>query len=165
MKISINHKGGFTLIEVLIYSALLAIFLGGSIALLNDILSSSGKVSDKTEILFSQEFIDKKLEWIISSSKIVQEPAANSSSSVLRLILDDAASTPISISQGTSTLEISWGGGSPVELNNSRVKITDFSVSHIVIPNMPSQLRVNFNSSGLIGSRVASSSFLYVIQR
>lgn len=161
-----NKKNGFTLIEVLIYSALLAVFLGGSISLLSDILDSSVGVSEKTEILSAQEFIERKLEWVMSSAKRIDEPAANSSSSILRVTLDDTNSTQVIFSQSTTTLEVSWAGGPPVKLTNSRIGITGFSASHISSANSSPQLKISFTASNLTGKNyAASSSFLYVFQR
>lgn len=159
-----TDRKGFTLIEVLIYSALLAIFFGGSLFFLNSMLDSSGSISEKIELLATQEFIERKMEWAVSQSKEIVTPLPGATGNNLTLVLNDDSQVIFSLSD--NVLYMSRGAGGAYALNNERVKINGFTVLTLNTVSVYPQLKVDINFEST-GSRkfVSSSSQFYVFKR
>lgn len=62
---------GFTLIETIIYIALLGILLSGAVMVAYDLISSSGRVEGKNTVQEEGNFVLGKLRWILGSASDV----------------------------------------------------------------------------------------------
>ena len=127
------RSGGFTLIEAIIYSALLALFLFSSILFASNILSANIRVTERNELLVNQEFLEKKLNHIISQSNDIILPLAGDSGSTLALTGSDSSLYPATFSLSNNQIVLSLPGEANVPLTSNRVKITEFSVVHVSI--------------------------------
>lgn len=76
---------GFTLIETVIYIALLGIMLGGGMIGVYNILEGSGRTRQAMYREQEGYFITRKINSILSETDTIYEPAPNTSSTVLRV--------------------------------------------------------------------------------
>jgi len=95
---------GFTLIETLIYIALLTLIIGGGVVSSFYIIDASTK--DKTDVGVQAEgnFIIKKMEWALTGSTI-----------------NSVATTTLSLTKSGSVLTFSYAGGQYLRLNGSNL--------------------------------------------
>ena len=103
---------GFTLIEVVIYIALLSLLLGGTVESTYSFLTYSA--SDERDIAVSQEgtFVLHKIEWALmstSSASRIISPAKGSYADALSLIEQDGKR--VDICKDGSTVRIREGSG------------------------------------------------------
>ena len=162
-----SSKGGFTLLEILLYSLILALFLGSSIAFVNAILNTSDSSLDRNEIIANQEFIGKKISWIMGSvESIILPNASSSSTSTVSLNLLNANLTPAVFSFENESITLSLAGSSSVPLTNSRIIITDFLAEHFDSDDSPPTLRISFALQSVLRPSIVSSTTLsYVLSQ
>lgn len=127
-KSSVGHvpwqsSTGLTLIETIIYSALIAMILGGSFGVVYQVLRGTDWLMG--EIVREQElsFIFGKINWSLVNIESIASPAQNSTSSVLILNKRDFAKNPIVFSFSSSSVYLKLGSDESLPLNNSRVLI------------------------------------------
>ena len=78
-----TQNSAFTLIEVLIYSTLLAVLFGFTFLSINNMIASNNRMLSKNEIASNVEFVSRKLEWIFLQAKSVNMPGHNSSATIV----------------------------------------------------------------------------------
>lgn len=154
----VKPRSGFTLIETLIYSAILAIFLAASLLFINSVLSSADKLTAQNEVAANLEFVSKKMDFYLSETKSVLEPAANSSSS--RLATDSSIFELVN-----NKVFLTLPGGSSSSITNNRVVVNNFLVENFVNEQSSSTLRISLDiqSATHLDVRLTSTLF-YVTQ-
>ncbi len=121
---------GFTLVESLIYSALLAIFLVSTFVVTTQTLENTSRTRGKLEVSEEAQFIFKKIEWAVTGATTTTLPAANSTGTVLNVSKANFVNNPLEFSLSDGVVYLKRGGGSLVALNNDRVQITDLLFDH-----------------------------------
>lgn len=125
-----NKRGGFTLIEVLIY---LAIFSVSAIFLLN-ILSSSIKVQSQqsisSELNQQISFVSSAIERKVQAASLIENPAGTASTSLtLRYSSSTLDPTYIFVDASSTAIYIKEGSDDARPLTNSLVQISSFEVT------------------------------------
>jgi hypothetical protein len=158
-----KSDGGFTLIEALIYSALLALFLGASILFASNVLGASGKVTERNEILANQEFVEKKLNWIVGQSNEILAPISGASGSILTLDGEDINLYPATFSVSNDKLMLNLSGNGNVPITTDRVKVSAFSVAHVSNQTSVPAIRVTLTLQSASSPSITSTiNFSYV---
>ncbi|MBI5732536.1 hypothetical protein HY967_01070 [Candidatus Jorgensenbacteria bacterium] len=158
------NRTGFTLIETVIYSALLAVFIVGAFLFLNSILDGSVRTLERNEVVANQEFVEQKLRWILSGAKSVSVPSTGSSSSTLTLEGNATSTYPASFSFASSAIRLSLASGTPVFLTNDRVSVISFLAEHFSSSQASSSIVVSFAiSSANIPAVRTSSTNSYIL--
>ena len=166
MKHKIKHSGGFTLIEVLIYSVLLGIFLGSVIILVGNIFASTDTTLARNEVVANQEFIEQKLQWLINQAVNVTSPTPHSTSTQLRLIETAVSINPalFTFDADSDQIMLSLGRADSVSLVSNRVMATDFVVEHFINNKSVSMIKVSLGlRSALYSHIVATTTLSYVL--
>lgn len=157
-------RNGFTLIEVLIYSALLAIFIGAAFAFISSILGTTDTLLEKNEVISNREFVERKIKWIFSGASEVLEPEPMSSSSKLKLNGSLANIYPAILSLEGNKLMLSVGGGASTTITNNRVRVTEFRVEHYSNNQSTSTIKLTFAlESSIFDYLKTSTTIFYVI--
>ena len=141
-----NTIQGFTLIEALVYSALLSLFLFSSILFASNILGANTRVTERNELLVNQEFLEKKLNYIVGQSNDITLPLAGNIGSTLTLTGPNSSLFPATFSLSNNQVILSLPGEINVPLTSNRVKVTAFSVVHL--SNLPA-IRVTLAFSSI----------------
>lgn len=123
-------RGGFTLIETLIYSALLAFFLVSSIIVTNQILEDNRKTKGKLEVSGEAEFIMGKISYVLADASSTVSPMANATSTTLSINKTNYSSNPLEFSLSGTDIYLKRGSASSTRLNSQRVIITKFLATH-----------------------------------
>ncbi|HXF44330.1 MAG TPA: prepilin-type N-terminal cleavage/methylation domain-containing protein [Candidatus Paceibacterota bacterium] len=159
-------RKGFTLIEVLIYSAILAVFLGAAFSFIASILGTTDNLLERNEVLATAEFLEGKLGWLTSLSTGVTAPAQNASSTVLGMTLGNQTMSPAIVSLDGTAIKLSLAGGPAVPLTNGRVETTAFEIEHFSASSSPAQIKVYLSlRSAVYSNVVATTTFFYVLPR
>lgn len=157
-----NTLNGFTLIEVLLYSAILGAFLSFAFVAVNSMVLTSRALEEKNELLANQEFVERKLESVFSEAKSVLVPLPNSSSTTeLRLTTHTTSTNPAVFTVSGNTLFLSRASGTPVALTNSRVNVVGFLAEHVSNSQASSSVSVSVTLED--AKRVNSSSTLRLV--
>ena len=160
----LENQSGFTLIEVLIYSVLLAVFLGAAFSFVASILGSTDTLLEKNEILANQEMVERKIAWVLSRSAGISTPLINSSSTSLSVLGSVAGVYPAIFSTSTNNIRLSLAGGVAVPITNNRVKVNKFLIERFSVNKASSSLRVSLDiSSAIFNYLRVTTTIFYVI--
>lgn len=108
MKLKLNR--GFTFIEVIVYIALVTIFLTGAILFAWNIIYGRVKSNFYSEVTQNLRLSSKRILFEVRNASDINSVSASS----LCLANSDAARNPTRIYLSGGVLRIGWGGGSPV---------------------------------------------------
>ena len=120
-------KAGFTLIETVIYIALLGVLIGGGVVAAFYILDSAGKNKSDINVQAEGNFIVRKIEWALIGSLI------NSISATSLSVTKSGLSLAFSY-DGARYLKLDSGAGAS-NLNSSLVTIT--TVGGVIFTDIP----------------------------
>lgn len=135
---------GFTLIEVLIYSALIAMIISGSLIAVYQIIEGSNSIQNK--IITEQEanFLISKIRWAFTGATAINFPANGASSSTLSINKANYSENPIVFDLSSNNLRIKKGAGNPEILNNQNVAINNLIFEHLAANGSgPEGLKIN----------------------
>lgn len=158
---------GFTLVETILYVAILAIFLLLSFLAIEPLLSSNNQSRDSVEVNEDAEFILGKLNWALSGASYVREPATNTAAAILETV--DGLGTSYRFEPLGDYLTLALPGGAPFALNSSSTKVALFAIENIYdidtdetiikikfkVERQPGQLRARVTSSTTIETSYA----------
>ncbi|MDI6820813.1 MAG: prepilin-type N-terminal cleavage/methylation domain-containing protein [Patescibacteria group bacterium] len=156
-------KNGLTLIEVLIYSALLAIFLIGSFLFINSILSVDKASEEQNEALANQDFVEAKLNWLLGQTTNINTPPANASSTELKLDGSTIGIFPAVFSLANNAINLSLNNGSVIPVTNDRVKVTTFAIEHFSNNQSFSSIRITLALESNISPNIKTSSTIFYV--
>ncbi|MBI2035315.1 MAG: hypothetical protein HYT12_01380 [Candidatus Liptonbacteria bacterium] len=116
--------------ESLIYSALLAIFLGLAFMVTAQMLENANKVRIKLEVSEEAEFILKKIEWAVTGAATTTLPSANSTGTVLVISKANFPDNPLEFSLVSGIVYLKRGAATSTRLNNDRVSVSELLFDH-----------------------------------
>ena len=145
-----KFQKGFTLLEIVIYAALVGIFLTGAISLAWNIVYAGLKSSAQNEVTNNLNLVTKKLSYEIKNAESL---SINNSSSITIQSLDDSRGEIIFYLDGQGLMFGVDNGGSctvssPCLLTGNKVLVTDFSLEEVNgVVNFEISMKYNTNSS------------------
>lgn len=102
---------GFTLIETVIYIALLSILMSGTLVAVYQILQSSSATSAHDAIGMEGNFVLRKVAWMMGGAESITAPTlAHPSGSTLSIVTYDSATVSIKVNSASKVIEMSEGG-------------------------------------------------------
>ncbi len=110
-------KKGFTLIEAIIYIALLSLLLGGAVLCAYQILQGSTSLTGNTIIQDEGGFVLRKLEWALSGAS-----TASASGSTLTVTRFDGTTVNFRLSGGA--VEMLENAGAFARITTTNVQVT-----------------------------------------
>jgi hypothetical protein len=121
-----NGQAGTTLIEVIIYIAILSFVMIGALMATYQILSGSESLSNKNITEEEAGFIIAKLNWALNDVSAINNPSPNSSGDTLSVSKNGYSSNPIVFTRSGNDITITKGSSPAVtfNLNTDRVGIT-----------------------------------------
>ena len=128
---------GFTLIETVVYIALLGILMGGAVLTSYDLLESSSKSSGKTAVQEEGSFVQRKMEWALSGATAVTVGGSNCNQTLS--VTKAGASNPIqfqldAFSGAVQMREGGLGAYTPLTTSNVSVSCLKFASIAAISP-------------------------------
>jgi type II secretory pathway pseudopilin PulG len=145
-----SYNKGFTLIETLVYLGLYSIIMTGALVSVYSIFSSSAHNEARSMVQEEGSFLIGKIDWAMSNAKIISAPASTGST----LTLTRYDGTVVTLSLTGTDLQIVDSGGAPQTLNNTNVKISSLTFTHV----LPTSDGVNPESVGAVFTIATRSS-------
>jgi len=139
-----SKNKGFTLIEFLVYTIILAVLINliGSVAL--NIFQSGARVNTIQEVSHNGRFALQRIGQAVNGAKDIILPAATSTSLILEFEQDDKNPTVFDVSE--NVLRIKEGNKEFVELTSSKVNVEDILFKRIVSEG-PDSVKIEMNVS------------------
>ncbi|MEE8131821.1 MAG: prepilin-type N-terminal cleavage/methylation domain-containing protein [Candidatus Paceibacterota bacterium] len=149
-----NDKG-LSLIEVIIYLAIMAIFISATFLLVNQSLENAERVRIKIETAANLEIVLRKIEWAMSEAETVNFPVANTSSTQFSINRFSSDFNPIVFTLSGAQITLSKSGGPAIDLTNNKVRVTDFLAEHFSTAENPSTLRIKLSIKNKASGRLS----------
>lgn len=141
-------RAGFTLIEMLVYIALLSLLIGGTLLAVYNLLTDVGTLRGKVNTDEEANFVLRKIDWALigANSAAVASPVAGSSGPLLQVTKSGFTSNPIKIdlNSASSSVRLSRGGGSFLPLSTANAAITSLNFDRTT----PGIIRTTFVVNG-----------------
>lgn len=135
---------GFTLIETVIYIALLGGLLTGALIASADLIESAGTSNAHATLQDEGSFVLRKLEWAFSGAKTINIPASGSSAS-LRITKYDGTQVDVCLSGGK--VRMHEGPANTLSCNDS--SFNDITTSNVTVSSLI--FTATTASGGLLG--------------
>ena len=137
----------FTLIEFLIYTAILAAVLVLATGFLWNIIFGSIKEASYQEVQANSRFALIKITQEIKRATAVNNPSPGSSSNTLSLAMNNPAFNPTVFDIINGKLRIIMGGNGPYDLTSDQIVVNNLQFTNLSYPDTPGIIRIEMNVS------------------
>lgn len=126
------NKSGFTLIETLIYSAIVVMVLTLTLAASYGIIESQDRITKLREIAENEHFLTQKIVWVLQNVDALNSPPPGSVGSTLSVDRLGYAFNPLEISLQDGVVVLK-SGSTTTPLTNSYVSVSSLIFSHQIL--------------------------------
>ncbi len=140
-----QNKKGFTLVELLLYVGLSAILLLVISLFLTTMLAARAKQQTITEVEAQAMQMMQIITQSIRNAEGINSPLAGESASTLSLSMSDAQNNPTDFNMNQNTLQITEGSQSSINLSNTGIHITNFTVQNLSRNDTSGLVRISFD--------------------
>lgn len=119
------NKKGFTLIELMIYIAIVAGILIVATSFAWNVINSRTKTFVIQEVEQNGRFIIEKISRSALGAQSITAPLVGATGSSLDLIVDDAPLTTVDFILNAESIQMSNDGGPYIDLNSNNVRVTN----------------------------------------
>ena len=152
MKILSENKKGFTLVELILYVALVSLFVGGAIKLAWNISYGGAKALAQQEVNQNLRFTAAKISYEIKNAKDVISIGADN----ICLEMWDSSRNPTKIYRSSQEIRMGWGGESSdctgltndENLTGNKVIVTNFSFVDLSVANLSQNISFSLEIEG-----------------
>ena len=144
---------GFTIVEMLVYIALLGILMTGALLGAWQLLQGSAQISGRTVTQDEESFVLHKIDWALTGAKTITSPSSGTPySSTLSLTKYDATTVDICLSGQKVWMRENKTGGvcadsSFASTTTTNVKVTGLSFHYISGPPVGIEAAVTVNNT------------------
>lgn len=132
---------GFLLVETVMYSFIVAVFLGTLILMAQGLITMNASLQQQIELSENTKFVQQKIMWAATGATTISTPPVNATGSTLTLTHSVTGTHTFSLNSGI--LRISTDGNAPVPLTTEGVTVSDFIVENYSFSSGPGRtLRV-----------------------
>ncbi len=122
---------GFTLIETIIYAAIVTMIMLFSIFTLYQVIHSSEKIRTQAEIHEELNFILGKLNYAITGADYINSPAQGTTGTTLSITKTNFGSNPLVFDLLNSDVRLKEGSSAALPLDNTNVIVDSITFQHL----------------------------------
>lgn len=124
------HQKGFTLIEIIIYLAILGIILASGIGLGYTMIIVSAQRDASAEMYENATLIVNKVQWIVEGATKINSPIINQTATSLSIDTQDTSNNPFVFDASNGSFRISKKNGSFQPITSSQVAVSNVSFTN-----------------------------------
>ena len=148
-----RSQKGFTLIELIVYAAILSLILLSTTLLYYTVSEAKRKNRITAEVESQGIQLTEIITQTVRNAKAINSPAVGATATTLSLQMAAAGVNPSLFTFGSNKLTITEGAGSAVDLNNDKVKLNNLIFENHSLATTPGIINFSFdisynNSSG-----------------
>ncbi len=149
-----KKQAGVTLVETLLYAVFFALMIGFAMFSFNQILEANLKHQNRLEVEIEANFIMQKILWALSDAQTINEPAVNTTSSILSVTKYNFAQNSLVFDLDSENIRLRRGAGDlpgpAIILNSNTVRITNLSFYRSPeIGNQPEAIAITLSVAAL----------------
>ncbi len=148
-----KYKKAATLIEAILYSILLSVFMLAAITFAIEIIGLATISGNMDELQSNQEVILQKIsDTIYTAASIDTENSVfESDNGTLSLIMSDEDVSPTKFFTEENNIFMQEGSSTPIQLNTNDIKIDYFNLDRVSFSKSPDQIIIDMQLSSLSG--------------
>ncbi|MDP3052656.1 MAG: prepilin-type N-terminal cleavage/methylation domain-containing protein [bacterium] len=139
---STSNQGGYTLIELLIYTVIFAISVGVFSGVLVTFTRVQTQTSADAELTQQLAFVQSTIQRLVRESANIQNPAGVASSTLV-LRMASSSLDPTIISSDANGIYLQQGTGEVIPITNNQVKVAQFQATKYENPDAHAIVQVN----------------------
>lgn len=139
-----HRNAGFTLVELILYVSLMAIFLLSLVTLITTIQSSRLRSITIAEVEQQWDFILSHIVRTLTNTTSVTTPTIGNVSSILTVTSTFFNGNPVAYSLTDWVMSVTEWWASAIPLHNERVIVTDLEFHNLWHPDTHGSIRVQF---------------------
>lgn len=124
-------QNGFTLIEALVYIALVSGILLAATSFAWNIVNTRTSAFSAQEVEQNGRFIMQKISQVMREANQINSPAIGLSSNSVEVEMNDAGTETIILSQNDKNIEYQYNSDPAVELNSDLVEISNLEFTNL----------------------------------
>ncbi|MBI3459074.1 prepilin-type N-terminal cleavage/methylation domain-containing protein [Candidatus Azambacteria bacterium] len=126
-----NSSTGFTLIEILIYTVLTSLIIGGFLVVVYQIIESNSNLTNKIIVEQEADFLFHKIKWVLIGISSINNPLLGISGSILSVNKINSLENPFIFDLDSGSVRLKRGSSSPATLNSQNVIISNLSFDYL----------------------------------
>ncbi|HSX07439.1 MAG TPA: type II secretion system protein [Candidatus Saccharimonadales bacterium] len=135
---------GYTLLELLLYMAIISILLAATTAFLGVTVDARVKNQTVAEVNDQGVAVMDYIMQTIRNASSITAPAAAASSTSLTLVVPTGSLSPTVFSLSGTTLQVKEGAAAAVSLTNSKVQVTSLTFTNLTRSGTSGAVQVSF---------------------
>jgi len=139
---------GFTLIETLLYIALLAMVIIFLIGFFQKTVFLKGKINERLDNLDNAQYALDRMVWYAQNSIEVNEPKTGETTNRLSVNSLVAEKNPVIFFVEDNILKVQFGNDSPINLTNNRIEVEELDFINYGFANQPGIIKINLTAKG-----------------
>ncbi len=134
---------GFTLIETIIYAALVSIIIIFSVLVMYQIIEVQDRLKAKAEIEGEAGFVLQKINWVLGGAYSINQPSAGATSTTLSINKSNFPQNPLVFDAANGNVRLSRAGGNAIILDNQNVVVDNLIFEHLAASgNVPPAVKI-----------------------
>lgn len=139
-----KQQKGFTLIEMLIYSALFSLMMVGMLGGVYMVIQGANQSNARLLVDNEANFVLRKINWALTGASSINIPGAGFSVSILS-VNKSGVPSPVRFRLNSENVELDPGTGTYVPLDTANVIIASLSFEHIpALGTKPAAVKATF---------------------
>ena len=147
-----HSQKGFTLLELLLYIAVLSFVLLAMMTLFNLLIEVRTKNRVQGEVYMQGQLVMYEFNRIIKDSSDISLPSNGSSTTSATLSHPTVQKNPIKITLDGSKIFIQEGSSPAIAVTNNSVTVTNLTFRNLTRPNTNGNIQYSFTLSGANGT-------------
>jgi len=127
----LDRRRGFTLIEVLLYTAFVAMIMTSVTLLVAGALTSQSKLRSSLILKENVRYAIWQIQSAVGEATSITTPASGVPSSTINLITASSTTATIAFNAASGTITLSQGTSTALQLLSSEVQITGFTATRV----------------------------------
>lgn len=156
---------GFLLMETIIYSFIVAVFLGTLILMAQGIITMNTSLQQQIELTENTKFVQQKIIWAATGASTISSPLVGATGTSLALTNPNTGTHTFDLQSGI--LRLSTNGAAAVPLTNDAVTVTDFIIENFSLSSDLSRtlhVRATFTNHNISKPVVTNLDFYFTTQ-
>ncbi len=141
---TIYSEKGLTLLETIVYMALVSIVVLAFVSFALDVVGTAQKARVQQEVQQNARFVVERINHEIRSASSLNAGSStfDSHPGVLFLATDDVLTNPIVFDVSGGVLRISEAGGAAQDLTSSKMTVSNFVITNLSVSGRTSNVKV-----------------------
>jgi len=137
-----RKTAGFTLLEFIIYMALVTVIISAVSQLGFNIIVNKEKTETVEEISYNARFGMTKITDAVHRAELINTPLVGATSTTLSLKMASSSEDPTIFSISGGILQVQVGSNSPVDITSNEVTVSPLEFSNVSYPTASGTVRI-----------------------